>query len=264
MEKTKHRMIGILIRLIIAAGFAVLAALFLAPLSVKIINIGNAFGFIVCASAAVISLFWPLFTKLAGRIWQSLPGKIFLASSGVLLAGGFILCGILSCLMLSEINDPPKNNDTTLVLLGCKVNKGGPSLMLSRRIKAAGKFLAEHPDIPVVVSGGQGEDEYISEAECMRSYLVQLGISEDRIYMEDKSEDTKENLLFSRKVIEENGLPATITLCTDGFHQYRAEMLARQQGIKSTYNISASTPGWLLPTYWVREWFGIVFYTIKR
>ena len=254
----------VLIRLIIAGCFAALALWFLAPFTVKIINVGNAFGFTFCALAASAALFWDPLARLAGRIWQSLAGRIVLSSFGVLLAGGILLCGVLSALMLREMNDPPKNDDTTVVVLGCKVNKGGPSLMLSKRINAAKDYLLAHPGVPVVVSGGQGDDEYISEAECMRSLLMGYGISEDRIYMEDKSKDTKENLIFSQKVIEENALPSRITLVTDGFHQYRAEMLAGQLGIDSTYNISSATPGWLLPTYWVREWFGIVFYTLKR
>ena len=264
MEKNKHRMTRFLIRLIIAAGFGTMAVWFLAPLTVKILNIGNAFGFTFCALAALTALFWSPLTRAAGKLWQTTGGKVFLSSFGVFLAGGLILCGVLSLLMLRQMNDPPPDNDTTVVVLGCKVNKGGPSLMLSKRIKAAKDYLEQHPDVPVVVSGGQGEDEYISEAECMRSYLVGYGISEDRIYLEGKSKDTKENLLFSRKVIEDNGLPEHITLVTDGFHQYRAEMLAKQQGIDGIYNISSSTPGWLLPTYWVREWFGIVFYYVNR
>lgn len=264
MEKRKHRMTGIIIRMLTAAGFAIMAVWFLAPLTVKILNIGNAFGFVFCSLAAVTALFWRPIMSLAVKIWHTLSGKIFLSLSGLMLAGGIILCTVLSVLMLREINDPPKNDDTTLVLLGCKVNNGGPSLMLNRRIRAAGNYLASHPDVPVIVSGGQGEDEAISEAECMRFYLVASGISEDRIYMEAQSSDTKENLLFSSRIIEEKRLPSHITLVTDGFHQYRAEMLARQQGIRDTSNISSYTPGWLLPTYWVREWFGIVYYLVKR
>jgi len=264
MEKTKHSMTGLLIRLIIAAGFAVMAVWFLAPLSVRILNIGNAFGFVFCTAASLASMFWGPLSRAAGKLWQTSGGKIFLSFFGIVLAAGILLCGGLSLLMLREMNDLPPDDNTTIVVLGCKVNNGGPSLMLSRRIAAAKEYITQHPGVPVVVSGGKGDDEPISEAECMRSLLVSAGISADRIYMEDKSADTKENLLYSMNVIMENGLPENITLVTDGFHQYRAEMLARQQGIDVIYNISASTPGWLLPTYWVREWFGIVFYYVNR
>ena len=79
--------------------------------------------------------------------------------------------------------------------------------------------------------------------------------------MEDKSVNTEENLRFSKKIIADNGLPETVTLITDGFHQLRAEMIAEKQGI-SAYNISGYTSWYIVPTYWVREWFGVVHYKL--
>ena len=79
--------------------------------------------------------------------------------------------------------------------------------------------------------------------------------------MEDRSVNTEENLRFSKAVISENGLPGKITLVTDNFHQYRAELIAESNGIEA-YNISGKTSWYLLPTYGVREWFGIVYYKL--
>ncbi|MBQ3915749.1 MAG: YdcF family protein, partial [Ruminococcus sp.] len=84
-----------------------------------------------------------------------------------------------------------------------------------------------------------------------------------RIYREDKSVSTEENLSFSSKIIKENSLPEDITIITDGYHQLRADMLAERLGIKA-YNISAHTSRWLVPTYWVREWFGVAYYIVRR
>ena len=95
----------------------------------------------------------------------------------------------------------------------------------------------------------------------MKDWLVEKGISPDRIYMEDKSVNTEENLSFSKKIIDENGLPQRITIVTDGFHQLRADILAERIGIESR-NISAKTKWYLLPTYWVREWFGVLYYML--
>jgi len=92
----------------------------------------------------------------------------------------------------------------------------------------------------------------------MKEYLVGRGISDERIIMEDKSESTYENLKFSYEIIEQNKLNRKITIVTDAYHQLRAEMIASDMGIES-YNISAKTSWGLVPTYWVREWFGIVY-----
>ena len=160
------------------------------------------------------------------------------------------------------MTDRPKNTDTTVVVLGCKVKNGAPSLMLGRRLNAAYEYLTEEPDVKVIVSGGKGDDEIISEAQCMRDYLVDRGIAPERIYMEDKSTDTDENLRFSQDIIRREGLPEHITIVTDGFHQLRSDMKAEKLGMRA-YNISAHTPWWLVPTYWVREWFGIIYYIIR-
>ena len=133
--------------------------------------------------------------------------------------------------------------------------------MLKRRLDAAYGYLSEHDSVCAVVSGGQGSDESISEAQCMKDYLVARGIAPERIFMEDRSVNTEENLRFSKAVISENGLPGRITLVTDNFHQYRAELIAESNGIEA-YNISGKTSWYLLPTYGVREWFGIVYYKL--
>ena len=134
---------------------------------------------------------------------------------------------------------------------------------MKRRLDCAYEYLSEHENVSVIVSGGQGSDEIISEAQCMKEYLTESGISPERIFMEDKSTNTEENLKFSQEIITGAGLPEKITLVTDSFHQCRAEMLAENIGIKP-YNISGYTSWYIVPTYWVREWFGIAYYFIFR
>ena len=165
-----------------------------------------------------------------------------------------------SVCMISAVRiECPENS--TAVVLGCRVYGERPSLMLVRRLEAAKEYLDENPDADCILSGGMGEGESISEAECMKQYLTSKGISADRIFMEDKSTTTKENLIFSRNIIEANGLSQTVTLVTDGYHQKRAEMLAENLDIHP-YNISGYTSWYIIPTYWVREWFGLLYYGI--
>ena len=192
-----------------------------------------------------------------GQIHCFPPGSVIRSS----LQASVVLAVVISVFMLRAADDPPKDENTTVVVLGCKVKDGRPSLMLGRRLEAAYKYLSEHDSVCAVVSGGQGKDEAMSEAQCMRDWLVGRGIAPERIFMEDKSVNTEENLRFSKKIIADNGLPETVTLITDGFHQLRAEMIAEKQGI-SAYNISGYTSWYIVPTYWVREWFGVVHYKL--
>ena len=249
------RIISVLLPLLMFCIFA-------APVPMGIINAGNAAGMLVSAGMIFVSVFRERFSRFISSSWEKPGGKVLIVMFSLFLTAGIVIAAFLSVCMAREINDPPENDDTTLVVLGCKVKDGRASLMLSRRLDAAYKYMSEHETVCAVVSGGQGSDEAMSEAECMRSYLTDKGIATERIFMEDKSTTTKENLEFSKKLIAENGLPQKVTLVTDGFHQLRAEMLAVKAGIASPYNISGYTSWYVIPTYWVREWFGIVYYKL--
>ena len=245
------------------AALVLLALLFFAPvLTGRIINIGNAAGF----SATVLLLCGVIFrnplTELVKRLRESMAGRIAVNAVIVIASAAVLLAVIISGFMIASLNIKPTQGSTAVVL-GCKVRGNSPSLMLKRRLDAAYDFLVENPESFCVVSGGQGADEECSEASVMKSYLVSKGISEDRIFTEDKSSSTEENLEFSKKVMEEKGLNKNIVIITDGYHQLRATLHAKKQGLSyGTY--SAKTAFWLLPTYWVREWFGIIdFFVFK-
>ena len=249
-----------IIPLIISLG---LLFVFIAPVPMGIFNIGNAVGIIISGIMTGIFIFWKPFTEFIKKIWNTPAGKIFVSTITLILSICVILAVVISIFMVKSANDPPPNENTTLVVLGCKVKDGRPSLMLKRRLDCAFEYLSEHESVNVIVSGGQGSDEIISEAQCMKEYLTEKGISPERIFMEDKSTNTKENLKFSQEIISREGLPEKITLVTDAFHQCRAEMLAENIGI-DPYNISGYTSWYIVPVYWIREWFGIAYYFIFR
>lgn len=88
----------------------------------------------------------------------------------------------------------------------------------------------DNPDTLCIVSGGKGDDEKISEALAMKNYLLEKGMDSDRIIMEDKSTSTYENIQNSLKILDELGMSHDMTIVTDGFHQYRASLIAKAQG----------------------------------
>lgn len=251
IEKTGMRAVPALI------SFA-LFIMFVTPFFAHIINLGNCAGALISGALTVIFAFFAPFKRLVANLWNTGFGKVLICAIAVFVAVCIILATVISVFMINASRDAPKGRDSTVVVLGCKVNGTSPSLMLERRLDAAYEFLSENPDVTVIVSGGKGDDEHISEAQCMKEYLVDMGISPERIFMEDKSSSTYENLKFSKKIIEDNNLSSDITIVTDSFHQLRAEMIAGELGIKA-YNVSAHTPMWLIPTYWVREWFGVAY-----
>lgn len=261
MEK-KHNAC-LVIRIVSSILALILMILFIAPLVINNIwDIGNIFGIVFCA----VYLIWVnnLFGvgRLKKKIKEHKVSKIILNIIYALVVIGVVYGIAVSASMVTAIVKTPEPQ-STVVLLGCKVNGKSPSLMLRKRLEAAYRYLEEHPDVPCIVSGGQGPNEGISEAQCMYDYLTEHGIDSSRIYMEDKSTNTDENIRFSQKIIEKNDLNETLAIATDGFHELRASIIAQKNGVETVGAIPADTPFYLLPTYWVREWFAIPVEIIK-
>ncbi|WOV83754.1 YdcF family protein [Sporosarcina jeotgali] len=128
---------------------------------------------------------------------------------------------------------------TIAVVLGAKVNGTAPSLALRYRLEAALSYANSHPDVTLVLSGGQGPDEGISEAQAMVNYLSAHGFPEDRMIVEDQSTSTYENLVNTRKLIPES--MTGITIITSDYHVARAGYLAEKEGYEWDA-IPAKTP----------------------
>ena len=125
------------------------------------------------------------------------------------------------------------------IILGAKVNGETPSLSLRYRLEAALDYANQFPDVKFILSGGQGPDEAISEAEAMRRYLVENGVDEKRLQLEDSSTSTYENLLNSKKLLPREVRQATII--TSDYHLARARKIAESLDLK-TDAVKAKTP----------------------
>ena len=177
------------------------------------------------------------------------------------------LCRVLNgclCLVLSAIaavfvlmglraaDRPSPQGEITVIVLGCQVNGTEPSVMLQSRIDAAYDYLTQNPDAVCIASGGMDDGEIITEASCIRDQLLLRGIEENRIYTEDRSGSTAENLSFSAAIIREKGLPTHVAIASDNFHQMRAAIFARNNGLHAQ-SLGCCTVWYLAPGYWARE-----------
>ena len=145
------------------------------------------------------------------------------------------------------------------IVLGAGLRGERPSKTLRNRLKTAASYLEAHPGAQVIVSGGQGRGESITEAEAMRRFLVDLGVDPGRIHLEDKSKNTVQNLRFSREIISgAGGNPAhRISVISSDFHLLRVRLLARRQGMEVLL-LPAPTPWYLLPNTCSREYFALI------
>lgn len=220
--------------------------------TIPVFNSGNMAGLAFFSLCLLITLFW---NKLEG-FRKSRVGKAVFTAAGTFLVLGLCYAAFLSFQMVRAcLARTEKPN--MVVVLGCQLWGEEPSPMLKKRLDAAYDLLIRYPDIPVVVTGGQGDDEVISEGEGMKKYLLRRGISEDRIIVEDKSTSTYENIRNAFEITDKMGLSRDITIATSEYHVYRASLMAKQQGAGEVTSAPSMTDLNLVPAYWVREWLGI-------
>lgn len=178
----------------------------------------------------------------------------------------FVLLFILIILVLiffwldHEMNAVLKNeadgSNEYVVILGAKVKPGGiPSLSLKNRLDAAVDYLQKYPDVKAIVTGGQGADEDRTEASVMANYLIEYGIDEKRILLEEQSTTTYENLLYAKSLMPQN--TTSITIISNDFHLKRATILAQKLGLQADV-VGAPTPKVVNTKSRIRERFAII------
>ena len=153
------------------------------------------------------------------RIWKRLLTVLF-----TLILMGTLAFFILLGVVLAGSHDDIQGEPGVMVILGCQVKPEGPSMLLQDRLNKALDYWKEHPDITIVVSGGQGPDEPTTEARAMADYLIQAGVPEDSLMLEEQSpQHQPESALY-------HGLPAG---SGDGFvpgSRCRLQRLPSSQG----------------------------------
>ncbi|MGE5627861.1 MAG: YdcF family protein [Solirubrobacterales bacterium] len=150
-----------------------------------------------------------------------------------------------------------------IIVLGAGLWGDTPSDVLYKRLDAALECIRINPEAEVIVSGGQGPGETITEAEAMQKYLVSKGIPKDKILMEDKSTSTEQNLNNSQELIKKiyNDEDPSVTVVTSNFHMLRAKLIGTNLGF-NVHEYSAPILTWLIPVCYIREYFAIIKYFI--
>ncbi len=174
----------------------------------------------------------------------------------VIVAAGLLLFIAVECCILSGFGAKGEDDLDYIIVLGAQVREDGPSTVLKNRLNTAHTYLMDNENTICIVSGGQGSDEPYTEAQGMYEYLVEKGISADRIIMEDQSLNTVENITNSSAYFEKE--TARVGIVTSNFHVFRGVHIARKQGIQSVCGIAAPVVPLYLPSNMLREFFGVM------
>lgn len=225
---------------------------------------GMRFSALLCLCAAAVLFIFYLLEHFARHGYRA-AAWCELALIAVLLLGFSLFTVLETMVVRGSFADESDAPVSAVIVLGAGVNGETPSLTLRTRIDAAAAYLEEHPDVPVVLSGGQGPGEAITEAECMRRALVRRGADESRLYPEERSTSTQENLRYSRAILEELGVdPARrVAIVTSDFHLCRARLMwGGDTAAVPAHLPSALYFQCLTVNYFIREAFGLAAYFV--
>ena len=173
-----------------------------------------------------------------------------------------MLIGAIVADVIAARYEPEPDKDF-LIVLGCGFRKdGSPSPLLRGRLDRALRFAEKQEaatgKAPIfVTSGGQGPDEVCSESACMKRYLLEQGVPEERILEEDRSTDTFENMKYSNAQIWKVNPQGKVAFATTNYHVFRSGLYARRVKMRAV-GMGADTKWYFWPNASVREFVGLL------
>ena len=206
-------------------------------------------GLIVLGAIAVLFIVY-------GFLWRKGKIPMFLHITVIVLC--LILVAFAIFLFSYGKNDSVNYTEDVVVVLGAGIRGDQVSPLLQKRLNKALEYHAKNPNAVIVVSGGLGPQETISEALAMERYLIAQGIPEQQIRKEELATSTLENFLFSKEILkDEFPEDSSIVFITSDFHIYRAKMISEHVGINAGH-ISSPIAWHSVPVSYLREMMAVV------
>lgn len=232
----------------------------------------NSFGFLMCAVGGIL-LLWAfvravlLFCRHKSQKIRRIAKVVKIFTFTAIFA--FLISFFwIEGLILTHDGGTESPTAHTLILLGAGLDGDRPSLTLVARMQTVLDYLEQNPHAVAVVTGGQGAGETITEAAAMHRWLTARGVDPSRIFLEEQATDTRENLRFSKAIIEKENLPQPVAVVSNGFHLYRAQKLAEQAGFAQVQTLSAPVPDvplqWLSVSVYLREYCSILLMFLRN
>lgn len=193
-----------------------------------------------------------------GIFLDKLPFKKII--SAVIALGIVVILSFGTFLAVYGGRDTADYTEQTVIVLGCGIRGERVSVGLAKRLDKAVEYHEKNTEAMIIVSGGQGPQEDISEALAMKRYLVDKGVPEEKIIMEDKSTSTIENFKFSYDIMFEKNLPShySVVFVTNAYHVYRASEYAEVQGFKDIKHLGTDIVWYTIPMNYMREMLAVV------
>lgn len=208
----------------------------------------------------IISTVWIIYGSFVikgmskNKRWIRLLAHTYQSLVVVFIASFLIIEGIL-VMNMSQFKEAQDIEQLEyMIVLGAGLNGEEVGKVLKSRLDEALKYYELNKDVTIIVSGGQGADEVISEAQAMSNYLVENGVSQSQIIKEDRSTTTLENIKFSKEILKSRGdEEKKVLIITNDFHLYRAMLIATILGAENE-GLASETPIKVRINYMLREY----------
>lgn len=186
-------------------------------------------------------------------LWYNVPkNKLTAALKALALAGYGIVFAMVGFILISSGVTKADGTEDAVIILGCGIHGDRLTRPLKYRLDTAVEYCNDNPDCVIVVTGGQGPQEDMTEADAMYFYLLGQGIAPSKIIKEPRATSTNENFKYSKLLLDKHfNVKSYKTVCvTNRFHAYRAEQLAKLNGLNCTtcsapIGISAAAPSYM-------------------
>lgn len=241
------------ITLIVIGTVLILNALLM--LMTSNVNIGIIAEFLLGAAIIAYGIFINGFVQKVPRILRAL----FWTGIGTVTV-------FMSFLLGYGISDNIRGNEDAVIVLGSGIRGELLTVGLKNRLDRAVEIYNENPDVVIIVSGGQGPQEDITEALAMERYLLSCGIESDKIIKEEQATSTYENFYYSGQILEELfGSDYSVAFVTNEYHVFRAGSLAEIAGIVDATHAHSNTKWYTAIPSCIRECMAVVkLWVFKR
>ena len=209
-------------------------------------------GFVFAGLGGCIAVF--LLLQLLGRRAKRTAKTLRLIFS-VVIGLGMLTAATTGFYIAADAGGSIEEPCDYLIVLGCAVNTDKPSQMLGYRIDATYAYLRKNPNTQCIVSGGLGQGDSVTEAQCIFNELTARGIPADRIWLEEQATSTLETFTNVKALLQEKtgGIPENIAVLSSEFHLYRAEMMGEDLGMPVKTVAAKTERIGLLGNYFIRE-----------
>lgn len=192
-------------------------------------------------------------------IWQA---------AGLLLLAAVIIYTVALVMVLVVSQQDERQPADAIVVLGAAQYNGRPSPVLRARLDHALGLYRERLAPLVVVTGGVGRGDTLSEATVARRYLIYHGVPAHAVVAQSEGRTTMASMTAVNAWLRGRGLRRVI-LVSDPFHMFRLRLEARRTALEAYTSPTESSPisenpvlelryllaeGYKVPVAWVRSW----------